>query len=111
MSLAREAARVLRLPPEQSVPSQRPLRELGLDSLTAVELRTATATLLDCALPATFWFDHPTLADAADALLSRLPELSGAAPRERALDADAVSRLSEDEAEALLLEKLEALKA
>ncbi|WP_437275956.1 type I polyketide synthase [Sorangium sp. So ce375] len=110
-SLEREAARVLRLPPEQRVPSQRPLRELGLDSLLAVELRTATATLLDCALPATFWFDHPTLAGAADALLSRLPEPSGAAPTERALDADAVSRLSEDEAEALLLEKLEALKA
>ncbi|MFT5684278.1 MAG: acyl transferase domain-containing protein/acyl carrier protein, partial [Myxococcota bacterium] len=43
------------------VPEETPLRELGLDSLMAIDLRNALSTALDRTLPATLAFDHPTL--------------------------------------------------
>ncbi|MET9106895.1 SDR family NAD(P)-dependent oxidoreductase, partial [Streptomyces zhihengii] len=55
-----EAADVLGLPGPDSVPADRALRSLGLDSLTMVQLRKRLAKRLDTALPATLVFDYPT---------------------------------------------------
>jgi hypothetical protein len=45
------------------------LGELGLDSLLAIELRNTLSAALRRPLPATFLFDHPSIAQLTAALL------------------------------------------
>jgi acyl transferase domain-containing protein len=98
---------------------RRPLRELGLDSLMAVELRNALGARLRRTLPATLLFDYPTIENVADYVLREVladgrrsaPALrvSGEAVQpERALDIDEIDGLSADQAEELLLAELKA---
>jgi acyl carrier protein len=74
-----EAARVLALP-GKGAPADRPLQELGLDSLMAVELRNALARRTGGSLPATLAFDYPTPAAIAKYLLERMLGQSDSAP-------------------------------
>ena len=109
------SARVLGLDPSCAIDPQQPLHELGLDSLMAVELRNALGTALSRNLQATLLFDYPTLAALAG-YLERLLAPEGlrerdASPNETRARARAVKelqRLSDDEAEAQLLEELQA---
>jgi acyl transferase domain-containing protein/D-arabinose 1-dehydrogenase-like Zn-dependent alcohol dehydrogenase/acyl carrier protein/NADP-dependent 3-hydroxy acid dehydrogenase YdfG len=64
-----EIARVMSLGRAGAVPLDKPLRELGLDSLMAVELRNALGRRVGRALPATLAFDYPTAAAIAKYLL------------------------------------------
>ncbi|WP_394838006.1 SDR family NAD(P)-dependent oxidoreductase [Pendulispora rubella] len=66
----REVATVFGLTTPKSVESHRPLQELGLDSLLAIELTNRLAAASGVRLPATLVFDHPTPA----ALAARLEE-------------------------------------
>jgi acyl transferase domain-containing protein/SAM-dependent methyltransferase/acyl carrier protein len=112
-------AGVLRVDEPHRLPRDQPLLDLGFDSLMAVELRNVLRQRLGLPgrLPATIVFDHPTIGALAEYVGGLLGN-STATPADDTVahvdgpgspavldDAD-VAELSDDEVEALLLERL-----
>lgn len=105
-----QALQVLGLAPTTLVEPRLPLKEIGLDSLMAVELRNALTRSIGRSLPATLLFDHPSL-EALTLYLMRTLKLDDTAavavPTPPAGARDAVAALSDAEAEAQLLAELD----
>jgi acyl carrier protein len=74
-----EIAAVLALPGASSVQADQPLKELGLDSLMAVELRNRLSGQVGTKLPTTLAFDYPTARAMARLMLEKL-ELENVKP-------------------------------
>jgi NADPH:quinone reductase-like Zn-dependent oxidoreductase/acyl carrier protein len=108
-ALAQHALAVLGLAAGTPLDSRVPLKDMGLDSLMAVELRNALARAFGAALPVTLLFDHPTLQALAQHLARRFALVdeagAGAAVTGSHAHAD-VESLSDADAEALLLAEL-----
>ncbi len=103
-----EAMKVLGIEQARSLEADRPLQELGLDSLMAVELRNAVAAAVGRTLPATLLFDYPTLDKLVGYLSTEVlshaqvrPAEPAPRPRAEALLAQ-IDDLSETEVERLL---------
>jgi myxalamid-type polyketide synthase MxaB len=114
-------ARVLGLSTPEDLDPQQGLADLGMDSLMAVELRNRLQSSLGCPVPTTVVFDYPTIA----ALVDYLAEVLGLDENDTAEADDLLSlatvpsatgpatatdALSDSEAEALLLEKLDSMR-
>ena len=96
VELAQEdIAAVLALPGASSVPADVPLKELGLDSLMAVELRNRLSARVGTKLPTTLAFDYPTPTAMAQLLLEKLELGRGLARVERRRAVDAATAASE----------------
>ena len=109
-----QVIKVLGLNSLDSTDIQQGFSELGMDSLTSVELRNRLQSSLVVTLPSTLAFDYPTVAALADYLAEAL--FSPASIVESLEDTEDLDKsalqmqqLSEAEAEALLLDELENL--
>ncbi|WP_437819492.1 type I polyketide synthase [Sorangium sp. So ce1078] len=115
--LREQIGQVLRVAPSRIDP-EAPLGEMGLDSLMSLELRNRIEASLGLRLPATLAFRYPTVAALVGFLAEQLNLPVAAAPAAPAADDAAardavivenVKQLSDEEAEALLAERLAAL--
>jgi acyl transferase domain-containing protein/short-subunit dehydrogenase len=104
--------KALGLDPSRSPDRGRPLQELGLDSLLAIELRNVLSNGLGLPrrLPATLLFDYPSITAITDYLAGELLPVedqpaSASAGNSPAALAE-IADLSDEEAEAMLLKEL-----
>jgi NADPH:quinone reductase-like Zn-dependent oxidoreductase len=108
-----QAGIVMGLSPSVLSDVRQPFNSMGLDSLMAVELRNALVRSTGESLPATLIFDYPTLDLLTDHILNdvlKLGEVSLVTPEPvqatQSIESNEVASLTDDEAEALLLEEL-----
>ncbi|MEV5885290.1 thioesterase domain-containing protein [Streptomyces sp. NPDC052020] len=93
----RQSATVLRYGSSDDLPGDRPLREMGFDSLTAIELRNRINALTGLSLPASAVFELATANALAERVYAELAELNwevtarSTAEYATALDSPAVS--------------------
>jgi acyl carrier protein len=111
-----EVAQVLDLGP-QLPDTEQGFFEMGMDSLLTLEFKARLETAFAASLPATLIFDHPTIDALAAFLINKIsdqaaddqPKIRVAQPELSRLRTAEIEQLSDEEAEALLLQKLETM--
>ncbi len=104
---------VLYLDADKPVDSHQGFFDMGLDSITVVELRENLERRLACSLPATLLFDYANVADVSSYLVEQYGKTKEQAviTEPEQPDTAAVQNLSEQELDKLISEKLEGLLA
>jgi NADPH:quinone reductase-like Zn-dependent oxidoreductase len=109
-----QALRVLGLPPTYPLDAYQGLRDVGLDSLMAIELRNHLQRSVERDLPTTLAFDYPTV----DAIARHVMSVLSATARPQSAPQDAVEPVADDvdaltdaEAAALLNAELAGLQS
>ncbi|HET9914974.1 MAG TPA: beta-ketoacyl reductase, partial [Anaerolineales bacterium] len=94
-----QVTKVLGLSSSDTVDPRQPLQELGLDSLTAVELRNLLSNTLkpERSLPATLVFDYPTINALADFLAHDILKLDTKKTEKKSIQTDDVDLLKDIE--------------
>ncbi|MCB9673489.1 MAG: AMP-binding protein [Alphaproteobacteria bacterium] len=105
--MVRATAALVGLDP-RDIETDQPFKELGLDSVTAVELVDTLGKTLGRELAATLLWDHPTIDALARALEGEEPAEAGLPETPSSIEDD-VAGMSEAEAEAALLAELDDL--
>ena len=118
--LQSQTMRVLGTDSEGSIDVSQPLQTMGIDSLMAIELKNSIDKNIGKKLPATIVFNYPTIDALATFLLTDVLELDK--PQEKTVEEEKtaprenkhmekviseVENMSDEEAEALLMKKLE----
>ncbi|MBD2208741.1 SDR family NAD(P)-dependent oxidoreductase [Nostoc linckia FACHB-104] len=95
------------------IDTQQGFFDLGMDSLTSVELRNRLQTSLGCSLPSTLTFKYPTVTALVDYLAVEVLNLAAPAPETRVKhqDWEAVKQLSDDEIDASIAKEIAELEA
>jgi myxalamid-type polyketide synthase MxaB len=95
----------------ESIGLRKPLFDLGLDSLTAVELKNRIETNLQCALNTTLLFDYPTLEALCEHLKTLSPHIFNPEVAEDPLANSTVLKNNNEELDEMSEEDLELLLA
>jgi acyl carrier protein len=111
-----QVKKLLSLAPANHLEPNKPLNELGLDSLMAVELRNSLSATIGIHLPTTFLFEYPTIEAITAYLADRLLVQQEKAPKpptkkDPTFEAAQLDALSEEQLAALLEEKLAVIEA
>lgn len=114
-----EIARVLSLASAEAALPEKPLKELGLDSLMAVEVRNVLGKRVGATLPATLAFDYPTPAAITAYLLEKVLMFAESPTTEESemmkslehVEAMVSTQLLSDDARSTILAKMTSLVA
>ncbi|BBD69156.1 polyketide synthase [Nostoc commune NIES-4072] len=113
-----QVTKVLGLSSSHSLESHKGFFDIGMDSLTSVELRNRLQTSLGRSLPSTLIFDYPTLDALAGYLVKEMFTLENPTnfyatseknQHEQTINSAELQELSDEDAEALLLRELESI--
>jgi acyl transferase domain-containing protein/aryl carrier-like protein len=109
-----QTANVLGVQRAEDLDDDEPLRQLGLDSLMAVQLRNVLGKAVDRTLPATVTFDNPCLAAlveflGAEVFAAELGELDRETPQSLAASDGGLEPMMEDELARQLAARLEGI--
>ena len=107
--LIKEVANILGIKDTDEIDIDAGFSELGLDSLSSVELKNKIKSSYDLKLETTAIFDYPTIKELAEYILSLLFKTESKPENITNENLNQIANLSEAEAEALLLQELENL--